>query len=170
MLVTINLISSPGQLETFASRINHPIVDPKITIKHGYIIYWNYTMITNATPITICIDVSVQSQRVAEYLTELKDDPYHTAKIIPALKHFIKLHDTLFPYSILIFANTGYSSVIDFNINCLYPKGTVDHAWHTSTLLDGSFPWPSKHHYQKVFPPHRSRKHAFFLNTFNYPF
>ena len=161
MLATINLISTPGLLEIFTLRIARPIIDPQITMKHGYIIYWNYGKVTNATPITISIDISQ---------VEDPTDPYHQKQIIPALKHFIKLHDTLFPYSILIFVNTGNSSVIDHNINCLYPKGTIDRAWHTSTFLDGSFPWPSKHHYQKVFPPHRSRRHAFFLNTFNYPF
>lgn len=169
MLATINLISSPGQLGTIASRITRPIIDPKITMKHGYVIYWNYMTVNNATPISVCIDISNPARQVGDFMTQAVD-PYHQRQIIPALKHFIKLHDTLFPYSILIFANTGYSSVIDYNINCLYPKGTIDHAWHTSALLDGSFPWPSKHHYQKVFPPHRSRKHAFFLNTFNYPF
>lgn len=169
MLATINLVSAPGQLDKFAARISHPIVDPKLTIKHGYIIYWNHSMVNNATPITICIDISNPAQRVGEFMVQ-SVDPYHQKKIIPALKHFIKLHDTLFPYSILIFVNTGNSSIIDYNINYIYPKGTIDHAWHTSAFLDGSFPWPSKHHYQKVYPPHRSRRHAFFLNTFHYPF
>lgn len=138
------------------------LIDPEITLPHHYaaILQRDSTVATGA----VCIHLYIETHSIDKSL-------YKERTITPALKHFIKCHDKLFPYSPVFFLEVNTQAAIKFNILNIYPYESMAYHYHVdSAITFGKYPWTCNRSYFRVMPPNRSRRKAFFMKTYHYPF
>ena len=135
-------------------------LDPEITTKHHYVASCSKRPGLSATVVDLVIEVFA-----------LDSSDLTTNTIEHAIRHFIKICKKSFPYSPLIFLNEmSYRLPISDALQRIYgPKESAAYHAHTSPYL-GTYSWPASRNYIRIIPPGASRRRAFFIKTYHYPF